>query len=62
MQVSYKVKARFLFVLPGFLFLMTVLGYPLGTLIYNSFFRYNFAGIAGRTYIGLDNYPSNCHQ
>jgi ABC-type sugar transport system permease subunit len=49
MQVSYKVKARFLFVLPGVLFLLTVLGYPLGTLIYNSFFRYNFAGIAGRT-------------
>jgi len=56
MQVSYKVKARLLFVLPGLLFLLTVLGYPLGTLIYNSFFRYNFAGVAGRTYIGLENY------
>ena len=56
MQVSPKVKARLLFVLPGLLFLLTVLGYPLGMLIYNSFFRYNFAGIAGRKYIGFENY------
>ncbi len=56
MQVSPKVKARLLFVLPGLLFLLTVLGYPLGMLVYNSFFRYNFAGVAGRKYIGFENY------
>ena len=34
MQVSPKVKARLLFVFPGFIFLLTVLGYPLGMLVY----------------------------
>ena len=56
MQVSPIVKARLLFVLPGLLFLLTVLGYPLGMLVYNSFFRYNFAGIADRKYIAFENY------